>query len=957
MKQLLSLLSFWLLSGQLYGQGILKGTVKDAKTGETLIGVTVSIVGTYKGAATNIDGFYQIADVKPGDYTVRVSYVGYTEKLFNGIRIKDKDITSLDAALQELGTTLETVVVVGERNLIDLESGNSAVKISAQEIKEMNVRDVQEVVAMQAGVTQTPDGIQIRGGRVYETQFVVEGINATDKLSGSGFGIQVASGAVKEIQVITGGADAEYGASTSGVIITKIKEGGDRFEVTGGWQRDNVGVRVNEGANWNTDIVDMSMGGPVPFTNNKLKFFAAGNMNLNDTYTRARAPQSYSTLFNDRTFWAPRQDNTFSGTFKLSYRLSKSAQLSISNQHSITVNQNNRVLQIVGNDAIVTPGFQYFFSLDMDKANTYTHRSNLTAINFSKVFKERLSMEVTLGRLFVNLRADANGRPFRSATVDQVFDASSVVTDPINVFNPGGNSPIVFVFPGPGLSNNGGIASLWHDHYVQEYTIKTKFKYFSKSKIHFLSGGFELQPQEYQWIDVNRPWVGAPIRINDTLTTGLLTIGRSSDVWNVRPMEGAFFFDDEIRYKGIIAKLGFMYKFWAPGEYIDQAIQNPNAPIVDAVRENYLDKTTAFLPGVDQVYSRVFGGNSNLFGLRYKARLLPKINVSFPVTENNVLYFNYGHSMRIAHPRFIYQGLDPVFQDRSFLSNLGNPDIDPEVSVSYELGYKTQITKDIALTITAFYNDRFDYIVTRTIQLRDQTGQFTNRQFFINQDYARIRGIEINYNQRVAKWLRTFGNFSYQIATGKSNSAAESALQIREQGFVTASREQFLAWDRPFEFKAGVVLKPNEGSKIGPLNLEYFRVFFSSNFKSGLRYTPFRQNGVAPNGRPIYEVIPTEPFSRVGAPWYWSDLKISYDRKWKRSVITSFSLEIRNIFDNRNAQIVNPVTGRGYRDGDPLPFDERDPRFLDPQAGGAPPADPSRWLPPRQILLGINFQF
>jgi outer membrane receptor protein involved in Fe transport len=259
--------------------------------------------------------------------------------------------------------------------------------------------------------------------------------------------------------------------------------------------------------------------------------------------------------------------------------------------------------------------------------------------------------------------------------------------------------------------------------------------------------------------------------------------------------------------------------------------------------------------------------------------------------------------------------------------------------------------------MTAFYNDRFDYIVTRTIQIRDQTGQFTNRQFFINQDYARIRGIEINYNQRVAKWLRTFGNFSYQIATGKSNSAAESALQIREQGFVTASREQFLAWDRPFEFKAGVVLKPNEGSKIGPLNLEYFRVFFTSNFKSGLRYTPFRQNGVAPNGRPIYEVIPTEPFSRIGAPWYWSDLKISYDRKWKRSFITSISLEIRNIFNNLNAQIVNPVTGRGYRDGDPLPFDVRDPRFLDPQASGLPPTDPSRWLPPRQLLLGINFQF
>ena len=60
---------------------------------------------------------------------------------------------------------METVVVVGDKNLVDLESGKSQVKISATEIQEMNVRNVQDVVAMQAGVTETPDGIQIRGGR------------------------------------------------------------------------------------------------------------------------------------------------------------------------------------------------------------------------------------------------------------------------------------------------------------------------------------------------------------------------------------------------------------------------------------------------------------------------------------------------------------------------------------------------------------------------------------------------------------------------------------------------------------------------------------------------------------------------------------------------------------------------------------------------------------------------
>ena len=160
----------------------------------------------------------------------------------------------------------------------------------------------------------------------------------------------------------------------------------------------------------------------------------------------------------------------------------------------------------MGNDAIITPGFQYFFSRDLDNANTYTHRSNLTALNFSHVFKERLRVETSVGRLFVNLRADANGRPFREETVSGILDAESIVSDPINLFNPADS--IVFVLPGPGLANNNGIASLWHDHYVQEYTFKTKFKYISKNNTHFYTFGIEHKLQEYQWIDVEDPWVG-----------------------------------------------------------------------------------------------------------------------------------------------------------------------------------------------------------------------------------------------------------------------------------------------------------------------------------------------------------------------------------------------------------------------------------------------------------------
>jgi outer membrane receptor protein involved in Fe transport len=635
--------------------------------------------------------------------------------------------------------------------------------------------------------------------------------------------------------------------------------------------------------------------------------------------------------------WAPRQSNSWANTIKLGWNIKPGMKFSITNQHSLNINQNSRTLQIVGNDAIMQPGFPYAYSLNLDNANTYTHQSNLTILNFKTLIDTSWTLDVSAGRLFTALQADANGRPFRESTVDQLYDPASIVTDPVTVFNPGDS--VAYVYPGPGLYNNGGIGTLWHNHHAQEYTLKYKFSHQSKSGVHYLSLGHEHKEQEYQWIDVTRPWVGAPIQINDTTFTPSTSLGSSSDYWLARPAQGGVFVQDEIRYKGIIAFLGLRYDYWAPGKFADNAVLNPEAPVVDAVREAYMDRSTPFL------------------GKRWKARLLPKLRVSFPVTNNNVLYFNYGHATQLPHPRFVYAGLDPVYQDRSFLSNLGNPNINPEVTVSYEVGLKSKISKNLAMTFTAFYNDKFDYIVSRSLLIKDQTGRFVQKTFFINQDYARIRGLEVGLKQRIGKMLMFNFNGTYQIATGKSNTAAESVFQIKTQGFVNASKENYLAWDRPFDFKASLVLKPDTSVHVFGIPMDGFRVFVSSTLKSGLRYTPFEETGVDAQGRVIYELVQNAPFSKIAAPWFWTDLRISRDFKFGKTQQqrASLSFEMRNVFNNRNSQIINGVTGRAYRDGDPLPYSTRDPRYPDPQDSGLPPTDPARYLTPRQMLFGLSF--
>jgi outer membrane receptor protein involved in Fe transport len=921
--------------------GSLTGSILDASNGEALIGASIVLVGTYNGTSADVNGNYVISNIKPGDYQVKVQFIGYETKLYNEISIKAGETRTLDVKLREQTESLQEVTVVGRKSQVNLELAASEVSIKADDIDDMNARDVKEVLEMQAGVLKTQDGLQIRGARVYETEYIVDGISAQDPLAGTGFGVDVSSGAVASVDLITGGAGAEYGGGSSGVVNTKIREGGEKFEFSGSWQRDNLG-NIDGATSFNTDRVELSLGTPLS-KNKKFTLFTNLSTLHTDEYFGATANQLNSSLFTENPeFWAPRQTNSYTNTIKLAYKIKAGTKITLTNQHSLNINQNTRTLQIVGFDAILTPGFQYDRSLNLDNATTYTHHSNLTALNVNHLISKNWGISFSAGRLFTNLRADANGRPFRTETVDQILDEENIITDPVQVFNPGDPRGIYFVLPGNGLVNNGGISSIWHDHYASEYTLKAKATYIP-SNVHSMSFGWQHAFKEYQWVDVYRPWVGAPIRIDENTVTPSISIGSSNDIWLVKPQDGGIFYQDKITYKGIIATLGLRLNYWAPGTFADNAVADPSAPVIDQVRSDYLDKTT------------------EIAGLRWKARLLPKINVSFPVTENNVLYFNYGHSMRLPHPRFMYAGLDPLYQDRSFLSSLGNPDLDPEVNVSYEIGLKSLVTKDLGVTFTAYNNNRFDYIVSRSVLVADQTGRPVTKTFYINQDYAKIYGIELGVNYRIGKYLRTFSNVGYQVARGKSNSARESALQIEQNGEVSLTTEQFLAFDRPWNINTGIIFEPDSTLPIAGLNLTGLNIYLSYQYTSGFRYTPQAQVGTNELGRPEYEIQQDLFLTENAEGWHRFDLKVGYriPIKLGKGRGLSLSLEIRNLLNNQNAQIINPVTGRAYEYGDDVPNTWRDPRpeFNGPQETGVDPRNPARYQAPRQILYGIAFRF
>ncbi|MHB1049917.1 MAG: carboxypeptidase-like regulatory domain-containing protein [Bacteroidota bacterium] len=201
-------------------RGTLSGRVTDEKSGEPLPGVIVKIKGTYYGMNTDIEGNYVIKGISVGEYTVEVSLIGYTKSQFTGIKIGE-GVTTLNAQLNESVVTLDQeVLIIGEKPLFDIEQSSSAQLISSDQIRSAPVLGVTDIVSKQVGVTQTSEGLYIRGGRSYETAYYVDGVSAKDPLAGTGFGVEVSTKSMKEIEVTTGGIGAEYGATAGIVNVT-----------------------------------------------------------------------------------------------------------------------------------------------------------------------------------------------------------------------------------------------------------------------------------------------------------------------------------------------------------------------------------------------------------------------------------------------------------------------------------------------------------------------------------------------------------------------------------------------------------------------------------------------------------------------------------------------------------------------------------------------------------------
>jgi outer membrane receptor protein involved in Fe transport len=915
-------------------KGSLTGAVTDSKTNEPLFGVNIILKGTYYGASSNLDGHYKVDNIAPGSYTVEVSLIGYKTTQFTGMKIEAGKSKKLDIKLAESVLTLgQDVIIVGEKPMVDVEETQSKKALGREEIDMAKVENVSDLVTQQAGIIKTDNEIHIRGGRSYESAYLLDGVSVQDPLAGTGFGLELSANAIEEVEVITGGFNAEYGQATSGVVNVKTRDGGSAYSGSLSYKTDKVGPMSSSHV-FNTDVAEVSFGGPEPITSyllpaiglkipGDLTFFLSGRGGFTDGitqgYYKGTAKQIYSSIFYGTRF-APKAENSWYGSAKATYKLSPTLKFSYSFNQSVNINQNSQSLQSNLEYVEPSPGYQYTFQKNLDNANVFTHISKMNTFSMSHTLNPKTFYEIKISHFYTHLRADANGKYYSDYQEPKDF-----ANFPLEYYNL--NRDTIGVIPGDGFWDTGNPYT-WRDHYTEEFTFKGDITSFFDEKNKF-KAGFSASFQEMQVVDINKPWVGV--------------LGANNDIYNVHPAYGAFYAQDNVNFSGMILNFGLRLDYWFPGKFIDDAVDNPDVvTIPDEIRKAYKDESYKWF------------GNRH-----FKARLSPRLGISHPVSNNQILFFSYGHFSKWPNPKFVYAKMSPYNAQSSFQS-FGNPNLNPETTVAYELGLKTQFTDDDVLTVTAYYKDIFDYVSTRTALI--SSARFATQKFttYVNQDYARSRGLEVEYKKRLGRWFNGAFNFTYAIVTGKSSSADEGVL-IARGDLDESIKEEYTPWDRPVTASLTTnffVDKDQALFGFGNGILDDYNIYLRFFFESGKRYTPayFTGNYLA-DGRPEYTSSRLDRYSKVGENWFWVDLNFEKNISINKFKFSLF-VEVNNLFDNKNSQIINPVTGKAYEYGDPLPSSYNDPKYPDLQAPLNPyPFDPSRYLTVRNVKVGVRVKF
>jgi len=903
--------------------GGITGRVTDKRTGHAIPFASVSIPLAKRGGLTDSEGQFSLTGIAPGTYEVKVQYLGYKPGSQTGVVVVAGKAVTVNFAIEDVVVREEKAIEVSaERRLVEVKQGTTVRSVNANEIRNMAVTTVGDLLQQQAGISTDADQIHIRGGRADETVFVVNGVANRDLVTGESTAGQLNARSVAEVNVATGAYDVRYGNALSGVVEIKLKEGTDQRQTGLTTATGSAGGRMAQFVSSGPDRVF----GPlfkllhVPAASSVTSVFDLSG-SLSETrysylgknpsllqYTLAppvlhpELHSSYEDSFFGSTFkypgWlSPSEDNRWAARYGLTWKPDDQDKLTASFAKRIAIDQGFSRTFLTANGDQGDPAFPWQWSHRIGHAATIFEDNDQTSLQWRRTLSTTGFTEAQVSRYFFAQRQDVNGMMW-----GDYQEPSDISSFPVN--DPRRSDYFI----------DTGDYYQWSDRRTTSYGLNWDIT----QRLHHneFEAGFEHQWQTVQYLDIEYPW--------DYDVDGL---GSVHDLWVVHPWIGDLFLRDRLEFEGFSANIGLRGDYWVVGREAEQALADTSRQNVSA-----LDRTTFFTQ------------TNSFFGRRAKVHWAPRVIVAHPISDKSSFFFNYGEFTQIPSYRYVYSKLRSISSESFPIQ--GNPNLNPEVSVNYEVGAKDQFLPTAALNLTFFVKDVYDY-PSATYITPSSGSSIQPYYLYENGHFARSKGFEIELEKRRSHHWSGKLSYSYQQTKGKDSNPTQD-VSLQELGALAASRlsEVYVTWNRPHKLSASLDFRWDDDAPRHWGILKHLGANVFMQGQSGRAFTPYDLAGINPVGLPSSENAPFQVSTDLKLDrWFKAG-----GRKW------DVSLQGNNVFNNLLIYRIDSITGQGYVWGKGS-FDPTHVSGLNNYTYQSRLEDPSDYGPGAQWRLQIDVDF
>lgn len=973
-----------LLNGSLYAgvTGKIKGKITDYTSGVPLPGVNILVEGMSLGSSSDIEGEYYILQVPPGTYNLRISMIGYQTIIVEDVKVSVDLTTEVNAEIKEKSYELdEEVIVVAEKEVVQKDITSSIQIMGADILEALPIISADEGVMLQAGVFfdkipvvgglgtagKGEQRYSVRGGEQFQIHWYYNGTKAATLANGradwAASYSNVNMNAVEEIQVNTGGFNAEYGGVQAAIVNVVTKTGGNSYhgiiDVNYGLagqhhfgnylydpstQKEFIDNTLEDGTldpNWWTEdrqrhiydyteipdySINFSLGGPIPIlriNDTPLQFFLTG-----------RLDQKAYVLPHPR-------DSRNSKNFSLNLKYCTGA-----TNIRFDGFYNNDLHSTLQENGDFTNQAKYYrgWGSILDK-DTYG-----LGLQMTKVISNALFYDIKLSSFFINFKEHKSDftqlGESESPTIWGFHRYDGYEDEPFDQYSPTIKNDVTTgdISLVGNLSwqiDNSNLIKTGFEARYNTYSEKDNYRYPS-------------------FTDDPRYW------INRSLTE------------TFHPIQLGIYLQDKMEFESMILNIGIRYDYYNSNlDWFDQTnLFNPSIdPLYDAsldLDQDFIDDNGRYKYAYHNVLAKPRSPSKGYH------MISPRFGVAFPISENTLLHFNYGHylqmpsldqmlEMNYFRPVYIVEGMIENESDY-FKSNDGDPErivgytsepLKPGQTIMFEVGVKHNFWDWAVLDVIAYYKDffnqtqerigLFDHAIFGYDPFKEQITANQSYQTYLSGDYADSRGIEIALKSLFSKHFMFDINYSFSTAT--QGRATPAIITLDKDGSTTYEWDTQVnkrigvekSFSRPHIFRANVMLKYPEKWDEGILGILFSNTTLSVmyQFISGQAFTYLQPED------------PADTYNNYRYPAsQLTDLMLEKGFDFFDTHRLSMYMRITNLFDNKNL--------RSY--GDPIFDAESTKKFVEDGTvttvdGAGYDISWQNYFDRRRIWFGIKYSF